>query len=128
MIDAKLLVTYPVDTTVLVPPLVLLGVWIPRGGDNGRFPLEVVANRGTKLTVDILEKNRADVGDGSAYSPATSMVFDETIGRTTQEWLGFKELVRFRFTLEPGKSLEDGEWGWILFRFLRPVWFESVKA
>jgi hypothetical protein len=37
-----------------------------------------------------------------------------------------KEVLRFRITL--AAELEEGLVGWVLFRLLQPVWFESIKV
>src|SRR5258706_8967048 len=103
------------------PALSLYGVWIPRGGDNGRFSLEVVANGGAKIIVQLFHKDFSDMGDGTSLG--SSITFDGTNGRTTQEWVGVKQLVRFLFTVTPYKTKKAGEFGWVLFRFLQPSWF-----
>jgi hypothetical protein len=122
MIEAETLMTRSTDDDVLV-----FGVWIPRQGDNGRFSVEVVANYGAILTVEVFHKNLEAVGDGTAYSPSTTMTFDAT-GRQTGEWLGLKELLRFKVSLARSPDLPDSKRGWVMFRFLQPVWFGTVKA
>lgn len=120
MIDAKMLATFPTDQTLEV-----WGVWIPRRGDNVIFPLEVVANYATVLTAELFQKNYDESGNGTSASASTA--FDETVGRQSITKLGAKELLRFRLTLARGVSASD-DCGLVLFRFLQPVWFETVKV
>lgn len=127
MIDAHLLKTMPAAGAEQQPVLVY-SPWFPREGDNGRFTLEVVAISEATITLEVFHKNTEDTGDGTAYGDATNILFDNKSGRTTQEWTGLKELVRFRYEVLPHSEAPDGTVGWVLFRLLRPVWFESVKA
>lgn len=123
MIDAKLLATRNMDTGSSYD---VYGVWIPRKGDNLRLTAEVVANYGTDLTVTIFQKNYEDTGDGATAGVSTT--FNQTTGRKTMELLGCKELIRMKLTLAPGGDLAASEVGLVLFRFLQPVWFETVKV
>ena len=121
MIDAKVLATGLKGDE----PISVWSVWIPRSGDNVTFTLEVAANYGTVLTAELYQKNYDEVGDGTATGSST--VFGGSTGRQAFTKLGAKELVRVRLTLEPEAALED-EVGWVVLRFLQPVWFESVKV
>lgn len=101
-------------------------VWIPRGGDHLRQAVESVANSESQLTIELWHKNRDEAGNGTLYS-GPSIYFSDNTGIETAEWTGLKELIRFQLTLSPlGESSTRG--GWILFRFLQPVWFESLKG
>ncbi len=123
MIDAKLLATYDAESGEV---LYLLGGWFPRKGDNLRLTMEVVHNYFAILGAEVVEKNYEDVGDGS--SAAVTVTFDQVTGRQTMEVLGCKELVRVKISLARGLDLPPGEVGTVLFRLLRPVWFEAVKV
>lgn len=121
MIDAKVLAT-----GIEEGPIQVWGVWIPRNGDNLILPVEVSANYGVDLTVTLFEKSYADRGDG--LSASASVNFDDATGRELLTKLGVKELVRVQLTLGRAARLPVDEVGWVLFRFLQPVWFESVRA
>lgn len=121
MIDAKILATRSDDTNVEV-----WSTWIPRRGDNVIFTMEIPANYGSYVVVDLYQKNYDETGDGSSAS--ASMTFDQATGRQSVTKLGAQELVRFKLTIQRGNDLGDSEVGWFLFRFLQPVWFESVKV
>lgn len=130
MIDAEVLATPPYSSEEPVA-LCVYSTWIPRGGDNVRVAIEVLANSFTKMTVQVFHKNRSEVGDGTAFTPSTSVVFEPATGRQVEEWSGLKELVRFHICVEAdggGEVIEDGTVGWVIFRFLLPAWFEAVKA
>ena len=123
MIDAKLLATFDAQSG---SPVHVYGVWIPRKGDNARFTLEVVQNYFTDLTAEVFQKNYEDTGDGT--TAGISVNFNEATGRQTMELLGCKELVRLKLSLQRGSSLPGEDVGLVLYRFLRPVWFEAVKV
>jgi hypothetical protein len=116
--------------------------WFPRGGDYGLFTLEVTAmgkNAGTlTLAVAMYHKNTSEAGDPAL--PAAGGValtdFDLTaVGRVTVDFKngygsspafgGFKELVRYKFTLS-GVSTTNTSWA--TFRMLSPVWYDAVSA
>lgn len=122
MIDAKWLATGATGD----PTVDVWGVWIPRRGDNLLFHVEVVSNYGTNFDVELFEKNYDEVGDGADALVGTG--FEEATGRQSFTKLGAKELVRVRLTLQRGASLPAGDVGLVLFRFLEPVWFETVKV
>lgn len=125
MIDAKLLPTLVKATD---DPVNVYGIWIPRKGDNMRLTVEVAVNYGAELDVEVLEKNYEDPGDGTSTTVSVSYS-DSEVGRKTMEVLGCKELVRLKLVLNSGDSLPaDTDIGWVLLRFLHPVWFESVKV
>jgi hypothetical protein len=122
MLDAKVLATV-LDEGL---PVEVWGVWIPRRGDNAIFSMEVVYNYGTMVTAELFMKDYDDAGDGSATGQ--SFAFDVATGRQSITQLGAKELVRVKMTLNRGDGLSVDDVGVILFRFLEPVWFESVKV
>ncbi len=123
MIDGKVLVTKESEVD---GPLEVWGVWIPRRGDNAIFALEVAVNYGTELIADLYQKNYDEVGNGT--DAGVSLTFDEVAGRQTMTKLDAKEVVRVKLTVKRGVSLADKEIGNVLYRFLQPVWFESVKV
>ncbi len=86
----------------------------------------MVHNYFTDLAVEVLERNYDEVGNGS--SAGVSVSFVETAGRQTMEVLGSKELIRFKLSLVAGGNLPGGDVGIVVFRFLEPVWFESVEV
>ena len=97
--------------------------------------VRVVASSGRHDLPDVLHPGDplGDVGafEGGPY-PATGtaleFTFDETTGRQTIELLGSKELLRFKLTLVRGGNLPEAEIGWVLFRVVQLVWFESVAG
>jgi len=125
MIDSKLLVTAKSSDGA---PYDVWGVWIPRKGDNAIFTMEVAATYEADVTAELFQKNYDEAGDG--VSAGVSMSFAASSGPLRQSITktGAKELVRFKLTIAPGSRLTDGEFGWFLFRFLQPVWFEAVKV
>ena len=99
--------------------------WMPRGGDNLRFTLDVADIVGGNLTVTAFHKNSEDTGDGSTTSTAIGPVTTVVPPRSDAEHLGLKELVRYRFVF---KASVDGTIGWVLFRMLPPVWFDTLNS
>ena len=126
LLDAEQLATCVVPAMGVAPTLTLYSVWVPRGGDNLLLTVESVANTGAFVGVQLVEKNRNETGDGTTIAGAIK--FNGTTGRTTRTWLGVKEQVRFKFTLDPGGGVAAGSCGLLLFRCLMPTWFETVKA
>lgn len=112
-------------TTVLSP-------WFPRGGDYGLFTLEVAKMSSTSanlsLSVQMLHKDSSDTGDGTAVgSPwtITGSAADSAPRSTSNITAGFKELVRYKITLQ--LSTGSGV-NWTIFRMLPPVWYDAVKG
>jgi hypothetical protein len=107
-------------------PVIAFSPWMPRGGDNLRCLVDVLAivdtggGTGT-LTVDLFHKNADDEGDGTANGSAITMT---TTGRNPiKEWTAIKELVRFRFTFDTSMGT-----GWVTFRVLPPSWFDTATT
>ena len=108
--------------------------WMPRGGDLARFTLDAISFGQTgggvaELSVRAFTKNTQDTGDGADADTSVSIV-RTTEGRTTAEWAstastGFKELVRYKFTLTNNSDVGTV---WALFRMLTPVWFDAVRT
>jgi len=108
--------------------------WFPRGGDYGQLTLEVavIGGAGTPtLAVALFHKNASETGDGAL---ATTLAFSRTsAGRTSVDFYngagasptfgGFKELVRYKFTISGGSA---GITSWATFRMLAPVWYDKV--
>ena len=118
MIDAQLVPVGTSGTTVLFTP------WFPRKEDNVRVVVELLATDLGKVGVELVHKSSEDVGDGTVM---TGKIEVSSVGRSNpQEWLGLKELCRFRITATSTQTpVEDG---WVLFRLLSPEWFATVKA
>lgn len=100
--------------------------WFPRGGDNVRVLVDVLAIVDTgggapQLDVDLFHKNADDEGDGTANGSAIAMT---ATGRNTiKEWTAIKEMVRFRFTFDTSGSL-----ALVFFRMLPPSWFDAAST
>lgn len=107
--------------------------WFPRQADNLRVNLEVVATGASALLkVTVHTKNMEDTTDGSSALSEVAGDIDGAgsgvgVGRQWAEFgpssspSGLKELVRYKF--DPGTTTN----GWILFRMLAPVWFDTMK-
>jgi hypothetical protein len=108
------------------PFVIVYSPWFPRGGDNARFTLEIVAvgnvSGSVALQVDIYHKNSEDTGDGGVHTSNLFSGLTSAAGRSTQEVEALKELVRYRYVVKDGSS------DWVLFRMLPPVWFDAVSA
>jgi hypothetical protein len=127
MFDSQTIQMQGLTSTVLFSP------WFPRGGDYGAFTLEVSAvSGGATLAVALISKNTSEPGDGGV--PVTILTFQRNVvGRTTVDFAngsgtgpvfgGFKELVRYRFTLSGGAVATTS---WATFRMLSPVWYDKV--
>lgn len=118
-------------------PTVLYSPWFPRGGDYGVFTLDVVGIGGSgtpTLTVAFFHKNSSDPGDGDLAADGTGSTISRTatgrssldladgVGGTTA-MAGFKELVRYEFTISGGATNITS---WATFRMLSIVWYDKV--
>ena len=131
MFDSQTIQMQGTTSTVLYSP------WFPRGGDYGIFTLELVGVGGSgtpTLTIALLHKNASDPGDGDpAATGSGSTISRTTAGRTsldlaagtggTSAMVGFKELVRYQFTISGGATNITS---WATFRMLAPVWYDKV--
>jgi len=115
------------------PSTVLFSPWFPRGGDYGIFTLEVVKMSGTtsafKLKVEFVHKNTSDPGDGGSPIASTDITIDGSEGATREQkdvTAGFKELVRYKYTLTTTDSPATTTTMWATFRMLAPVWYDKV--
>ncbi len=127
MIDAKPLATLgPSEIDPPPGPVEVWGVWIPRKGDNLILPIDVVFNHGVNFRVELYHKNYGDPGDGASAS--ASATFSQITGRQNLTQLSCKELVRVKLTLDRGSALVGNDVGIVFYRFLQPLWFESVKV
>lgn len=87
------------------PSTVLYSPWFPRGGDYGIFTLEVAKMSDTSSTfslkVEFFHKNTSDTGDGSVIpSNDITIAGNASSFRASKDvTAGFKELVRYKFTL-----------------------------
>ena len=124
MFDAQYLLAPSGGTTAVYSP------WFPRGADNGRFTAELIRLVGSgtaKLVVRLFHKNAdADASyDGTEVDATKTIQITAEGTRTTTEWTGLRELVRYK--IEVTETASGGD-VWILFRMLDPVWFDTVKA
>lgn len=129
MFDSQTIQVQGTASTVLYSP------WFPRGGDYGIFTLEVTSMGGTgpKLEVALFSKNSSEVGDPA--QAITTLAFDlVAVGRKSIDFKngagvspafgGFKELVRFQFTLSGTGATTTTSWA--TFRMLQTVWYDKV--
>lgn len=100
--------------------LTVLGPWMSRGGDNVIFTLEMLDFENADLTVTLLHKDSETPGNGA--STGTAISNKTTAGRYDEEHLGLDELVRYQYTI----TLTSTGTGYVFFRMLAPVWFDSV--
>jgi hypothetical protein len=106
--------------------------WFPRGGDYGLFTLEVSSMSSSSstlsLTVQMIHKNSAEAGDGGSVGSSFSRTgsnYGATPRTTGTITAGFKELVRYKFTL--ALSSGSGQ-NWAIFRMLPPIWYDAVAS
>lgn len=115
------------------PSTVFYSPWFPRGGDYGIFTLEVAkmsdAASTFSLKVEFVHKNTSDPGDGG--NPISAM--DITIAGNASVWraqkdvtTGFKELIRYKFTLATTTTPAATTTMWATYRMLAPVWYDKV--
>lgn len=111
-------------------PTAVYGPWFPRGGDYGLFTLDVAkmssASSSLILTVALYHKNRDDTGDGTGIAGGMELNGSQiaTNPRTTTNFTtGFKELVRYVYSLEHAGGSGTN---WATFRVLSPVWYDAV--
>ena len=128
MFDAQTIQMQGTTSTVVYSP------WFPRGGDYGLFTLEVavIGGAGTPtLSVALFHKNTSETGDGSlattlsfslTSATRTSVDFSNGAG-SSPTFGGFKELVRYKFTLSGGSANITS---WATYRMLAPVWYDKV--
>ena len=107
--------------------------WFSRGGDYGLFTLEVTkfseSTSTLSVAVDIAQKNSDDPGNGTDMGLTGFSIAGDATGaslRTTKDVTnGFKELVRYKFTISITSST-SGRTYWAAFRMLSPVWYDKV--
>jgi hypothetical protein len=103
---------------------IVFSPWETRFADNIRVIVEVAAIYNASITIDLYEKNIDDIGDGTSKAGSISTA---SVGRTApQEWTAVKEMVRYKITVAWGGTAGSG--GWVLFRLLDLVWFDTVKG
>lgn len=121
------------------PSTVVYSPWFPRGGDYGLFTVEAIKFSNTsddhlKLKVDMVHKNSSDPGNGTDISNSTfSVAGNAATMRVTMDmstavsgFTGFKELVRYKFTVTTTDSPATTVSLWATFRMLAPVWYDKV--
>lgn len=106
-------------------PVVIDGPWFGRKGDMIDYTVDIADVLNATISVALIHKNTEDTGNGAATG--STIAATSTIGRTDQEFTsGLKEMVRYRFTVVCEDEVPG--LGWILFRMLPPVWFDSLKG
>lgn len=116
MFEAQLLIAKDSEYYLYSP-------WFPRGGDNARFTVDVVAVSAGSLTIRAFTKSAEDEGPGTDAHAATTII-KAAVGRESNYWDGtFKDLVRYKYAIS---GAEAGDW--ILFRMLTPQWNDSVAV
>lgn len=119
MFEAQYLMTKNNTTGIVV-----FSPWFPRKGDNIQYAIDLIEAVGAKISVTLFTKNTEDPGDGTTTGSAISLT--NTVGVTSEVLKqGVVELVRYQFNVVADAS---NTLGWVLFRMLSPVWFDSVKA
>lgn len=104
--------------------------WFPRGGDYGRFQIQVPQMSSTASTlilgVQMYHKNTGEPGDGVAVG-TIAQISGNLLATTHQFHFevtdGFKELVRYVFGLI---SVGGSGTSWARFKVLRPTWFNKL--
>lgn len=110
-------------------PTVLYSPWLPRGGDNAVFTVEIVSDSGLTGTGQSalyfwpFHKNTNDVGDGSAVSAVTPTALSTVGFHSLGLFENIKELVRFKIQFDAGSFMSSME-----YRMLAPTWFKTVSA
>jgi hypothetical protein len=111
------------DQAMYIGQFVMVGVvtyspWFPRGADKGTFLCELISKSATgTLDIDVQHKNRTD--NDAAAAVAGSFTQITSTGVATKEiTAGFKELVRFKFTVGTGGATDD----WVIFQMLDTAW------
>lgn len=118
MFDAQLLFG-KAETSVRV-----YSPWFVRQADNALFTLDLVWIQAPgSLKVRVFHKNREDAGNGTLLGDGEIGL--TSAGRVTGEWSGFKELVRYRFSVDVQVV---GQAPKVLFRMLSPCWFDTVRS
>lgn len=106
---------------------VVYSPWMPRGGDNIIFSLDLVdkSSDPLQMTVRALTKNTEQLPADEV--PLTTQIVTTGTSSdvfTVQQDGEVKEQIRFEFKLSG--TIVAGDWA--LFRMLQPIWFDSVNA
>lgn len=117
------------EAQLLQAPSTVYSPWFPRGGCSITATLDVVEIEGddTIIKVEVFTKPSEDAGPGSNADVGTDIQRSGTDGpgRSSETWAGeVNDLVRYKFDVTNDMGLP----GWVLFRMLPPLWFDSVKA
>jgi hypothetical protein len=121
------------------PSTVVYSPWFSRGGDYGLFTVEGLKFSNTaddhlKLKVDMVHKPVSEPGNGDDIANSTfSVAGNAATTRVTMDmstavsgFTGFKELVRYKFTLTTTDSPATTVGLWAIFRMFAPVWYDKV--
>jgi len=110
--------------------------WFPRGGNAATFACEVIASADTTADIDMFtiqvqtknaedsDMSAVDVGTGASITlgtdeKVTNFEAGGKLSSATDQ--GFKELVRFQYTV---KAKTNGR-AWVHFRMLNPAWLSN---
>ena len=92
--------------------------WFPRQGNAATFSLELIAQSSASIGITVtVETKNQDEKDSSA-DPVTGTLQTDDIGVVSLRFEGFLELVRFKYVVKGGATLED----WGHFQMLNPSW------
>lgn len=106
------------------------GDWIPRQADNIILFAEEIDISNTSgtvtLTIQLYHKNTDEVGDGTSVGSPIVLDGSSPKFKSTQVE-GLKELVRVA-VLAVGDADASYVFGWIHYRILSPIWYDSASV
>jgi hypothetical protein len=110
------------------------GPWFSRGGDYGIFTAEVAkfSEESSDLTfeVSLYHKDASAPGDGDAVTGGAIVLDGSDLAaalRAAKDYTaGFRQLVRYKFTLKRASASTTGRTYWATFRMLSPTWYDKV--
>ena len=108
----------------IAAPVSVYSPWFARLADNVGITLELVAFDGSpSLKLEVVDRTAEGTGSGGA--PLSGSITLTTATRSTAEWTGLKEFVRFKVTLSEASGIGTC---WAVFRVLDAVWHSDVKV
>ena len=99
--------------------------WMQRQGNGVTTTFEIIdISAGTKVTVELFEKNSEDTGDGTQNgSPTGNSLSDIDVASFRNT--AIKQLVRYQLTIEATGTPVAGDIYWAHYRILAPAWETS---